>query len=66
MTKLQQIEHDVESLSPEELAEFRRWFADYDAALWDQQLERDANSGRLDKLRDEALAEHQTKRTSEL
>lgn len=58
MTKLQRIEQDVENLSPEELATFRKWFHSYDAALWDQQLDRDVKSGKLDKLRDEALAEH--------
>ena len=66
MTKLQRIENDVENLTPEELTAFRKWFQSYDAALWDQQFERDATSGKLDKLRDEALAEHEAKRTREL
>lgn len=66
MTKLQRIENDVENLSPEELSAFRKWFQSYDAALWDQQLERDASSGKLDALRDEAVAEHEAKRTREL
>lgn len=66
MTKLQRIENDVENLTPEELAAFRKWFQSYDAALWDQQFERDAASGKLDKLSDEALAEHDSKRTREL
>ena len=63
MTKLQRIENDVESLTSEELAAFRKWFQSYDEALWDQQLERDASSGKLDKLRDEALSEHEAERT---
>ena len=63
MTELQRIENHVESLSREELAAFRKWFQSYDAALWDQKLERDASSGKLDQLRDEALAEHEAKRT---
>ena len=66
MNKLEQLENDVESLSPEELAAFRKWFQSYDAALWDQQLERNANAGKRDRLRDEALAEHEAKRTKEL
>lgn len=66
MTKLQRIENDIESLSPVEFAAFRKWFQFYDAAVWDQQLELDVNSGKLDKLRDEALAEHEAKRTREL
>ena len=66
MTKLQQIEQDVESLSPEELADFRKWFQSYDAALWDQQFDRDASTGKLDKLRDESLAEQDAHRTREI
>lgn len=66
MSKLDRIEQDVQNLSPEELADFRKWFQSYDAALWDQQLERDAGSGKLDKLADEAAAEHKAQRTREL
>jgi hypothetical protein len=65
MTKLQRIENDVENLTPEELAAFRKWFQSYDAVLWGQQLERDANSGKLDKLRDEALGDQAAKPTQE-
>lgn len=66
MTKLQKIENEVEKLSPDELAAFRKWFYSYDAVLWDQQLERDVRSGKIDQLRDEALAEHDANRTREL
>ena len=58
MTKIQKIEKDVKSLSPEELSEFRGWFLEFDASAWDAQLEADARSGRLDRLADEALAQH--------
>ena len=66
MTKVERIERDVEQLSPEELVAFRKWFHGYDAALWDQQLRRDASSGKLDPLANEALAEHNAQRTREL
>lgn len=66
MTKLEKIEQDVKSLSAEEWVVFRKWFHAYDAALWDQQLERDVRSGKLDRLRQEAVAEHQDRRTREL
>jgi len=66
VTKLQRIVKEVERLSAEELADFRTWFQSFDANLWDQQLDRDANAGKLDKLRDEALAEHQAQRTREI
>jgi hypothetical protein len=39
------------------LAELRRWFAEFDAAAWDRQLEHDAASGKLDQLAAEAVAD---------
>jgi hypothetical protein len=41
MSKLVMIEEKIRALSTEELAEFRQWFAEFDAAAWDRQLERD-------------------------
>jgi hypothetical protein len=55
MSKLEALEKRVSGLSTEELAEFRRWFAEFDAAAWDRQIERDAKAGKLDALADEAL-----------
>src|SRR3972149_8872249 len=66
MTKIEKLEHEVRSLSPKELANFRRWFAEFDAAQWDAQIERDAGDGRLDSLANEALAEHQAGRSRKL
>lgn len=66
MTKLESLEKEVESLSSRELAAFRAWFAEYDWALWDRQLEQDADSGRLDTLANEALAEHARGETTDL
>ncbi len=58
MNKVEALEENVLALSPEELAEFRRWFAGFDAAAWDRQLERDAKAGKRDALADEALRDH--------
>ena len=44
-----------ELLSGEQLAAFRAWFAEFDAELWDRELERDVAAGRLDALAEEAL-----------
>ena len=66
MKKLTQIERDVESLSADELAVFRKWFQAYDAAQWDRQLENDALTGKLDRFEQEAITEHQDQRTREL
>ena len=35
------IECDVSLLSPEDLAAFRSWFTEFDAAAWDKQIEKD-------------------------
>lgn len=66
MSRVEQVEEAIQALDPEELAEFRAWFAEYDWGLWDQQLERDATTGRLDHLADEALREHTAGNTTPL
>ena len=56
MTRVEKIEKAVQELAPDELAEFRRWFADFDHAAWDAQIEADARAGRLDALAENARA----------
>ena len=60
------IEKAVEALPPGELAEFRRWFAEFDAAAWDRQIEQDAVDGKLDQLAAEALADYRSGPAREL
>ena len=55
MSTVHEIQDAVRQLSTEDLAAFRQWFAEFDASLWDRQLEADVAAGRLDKLADEAL-----------
>ena len=55
MSTVDEIARAVRQLSPVELAAFRAWFAEFDAAVWDEQLEHDVAAGRLDTLADEAL-----------
>jgi hypothetical protein len=66
MGKVEKLEADVTSLSPEELAAFRQWFLEFDWTLWDAQLERDVQSGRLDAMAEAALAEHASRKTRPL
>ena len=66
MSKLEKIEREIEALAPDELARFRRWFAEYDAANWDAQIEADARAGRLDAMAEKALADHRAGRTRPL
>ena len=55
--RLKALEQDVEKLDEVELKRFAKWFADYQDRLWEKQIEKDATSGKLDFLRQEALAE---------
>jgi hypothetical protein len=57
MSTIEAIENAIEKLSPHDLIKFRRWFQDFDASSWDEQIELDAASGKLDAVRDAALNE---------
>ena len=65
MGDVKSVERAIEALPPAELAEFRRWFAEYDGAAWDKQIEADAASGKLDSLAAEALADYRSGSTRE-
>ena len=66
MTTVEQITGAVKRLPKKALARFRKWFVDYDAAVWDRQVEQDVAAGRLDALAREAIRDHQAGRTREL
>ncbi len=66
MTKVEQLERNVRELTAEELARFREWFAEFDAAAWDRQIEVDATAGQLDRLAEAALADHRAGRSRAL
>ena len=44
------------SLTPDELAAFRAWFEAFEAERFDERIERDAKSGKLDQLAERAMA----------
>jgi hypothetical protein len=63
---LSEIEAAIQRLSPEDLRAFRRWFAEYDAQLWDSEFERDVAEGRLDALAEEAIRDYHEGRCTDL
>jgi len=63
---LKELENTIAKLPPDKLAEFREWFHQFENDVWDQQIEIDVQSGRLDKLADEAIAEDLAGRTNPL
>lgn len=66
MSTIEEIEKAVENLAPKELARFRAWFDNFDAARFDEKIERDADSGKLDELAKQALADHRRGSSREL
>lgn len=66
MNSLQEIESAISKLSDDELAAFRVWFAEFDAELWDRQLEEDVAAGRLDQLAERARQHLQEGRCTDL
>ena len=54
MPDVKALEEAVQALPPSALAEFRRWFTEFDSAAWDRQIEADFSSGKLDSLLAEA------------
>jgi hypothetical protein len=57
MGTVKEIEDAVQRLSPAELQAFREWFAEFEAEIWDSQIERDIATGRLDALAEEAIGD---------
>ena len=66
MTKIEKLVRDVRALSETELVRFREWFAEFDAAAWDRQLDEDVQAGKLDAMADAALADHRAGRSRKL
>jgi hypothetical protein len=66
MTNVQSIEQAIAQLPMQGLAEFRSWFAKFDAQARDAQLESDATAGKLNVFAAEAVAEYKLGKAREL
>jgi hypothetical protein len=66
MNALLEIEQAVSQLPQNDLAAFRKWFAQFDAAAWDAQFESDVMAGKLDALAEEALRDLHEGRCTDL
>jgi hypothetical protein len=66
MGEVEQLEQKVLNLSPEDLTKFRAWVFEFDARVWDQQIEADIKAGKLDKLAAKALTEFEQGKSLEL
>lgn len=66
MKTIIEIEKAIEQLDPAELAALRAWFARYDSEIRDSKIESDIDSGRLEQLEAEALADLREGRCTDL
>jgi hypothetical protein len=57
MSTLEQIEAAILTLPSDEFKRLKQWVLDKDYERWDEQLEEDVASGKLDALAAEAIAE---------
>ena len=65
LSEVEQLEKQIEKLSAEDLARFRTWFLEFDARVWDDQIEADLKAGKLKGLIAEALAEYKAGKAHE-
>ena len=63
MSQVEMLEQTVKQLSLDELAAFRAWFIEFDAAEWNRQIETDSETGKLDRLVQSAVEEHKAGKT---
>ena len=66
MSRVEHIEGQVKSLSLDELTAFRDWFVQFEAEVWDDQIEADAKNGKLRSLAERALQDHESGRSTVL
>lgn len=66
MTKLEALEEEIKKLAPDELAQLREWLLEQEADEWDRGIEKDAASGKLDKLFEKSLADHRAGKSREI
>jgi len=66
MTTVEDIEKAIAQLKAGDLDRLRAWFEEFQAARFDEKIERDAKSGKLDNLADQAIADFRKGRAREL
>ena len=66
MSRVENVEGQVQQLTSEELRSFREWFVRFDADAWDRQFESDVQSGKLDELAERALRDYKAGQATEL
>lgn len=66
MTTVKEIQAAIQSLSPDDFTYLKKWIMELDWQQWNQEIEVDSDSGKLDFLIDEALTEKAQNKLQEL
>ena len=66
MSRVEAVKGQIKALREPEFRAFREWFVQDDAAVWDQQIEANAGDGKLPRLAEKALRDHENGHSAEL
>lgn len=56
---VQEIESAITKLSDQDIAELLAWLEEYHGQVWDEQIEQDAEAGRLDAILEQVDKEYE-------
>lgn len=57
---MREIESAIAQLPAAEVAQLAQWFEQFHAQMWDDQIEKDVKTGRLDSLLEEAALDSES------
>ncbi len=63
---VEELEQEITQLPKSQLKKFRIWYENFDSEVWDEQIEEDVKSGKLDSLAESAIAQHKSGRSKKL
>lgn len=55
---IEEVVKTVEQLPQDQLKQFRNWFQKFDAEIWNEQIEEDIKTGKLDAFAQAAIADY--------
>jgi hypothetical protein len=66
MIEIERIKEAVKTLNEEEYIQFRQWFSERDRKRWNDQIEKDSASGKLDFLIEDAMEAKRNRKLKDL
>ncbi|MBU0694511.1 MAG: hypothetical protein KKC11_07595 [Candidatus Omnitrophica bacterium] len=66
MSTVQEIEKAITRLPKDDFTVLREWFEEFETKMWDNQFEEDVQSGKLEKLANEAITDFRAGKCKEL